>query len=50
MFLLGYLRDAARCKLGKVAVMVLAEDGSNLRRWGGQIWGHPIARILIKTE
>ena len=31
----GIFRDAARCKWGKVAVMVWAEDGSSLRRWVG---------------
>ena len=35
MYLLGYFRDAARCKWGKVAVMVWAGDGSNLGGWGG---------------
>ena len=33
----GIFRDAARCKWGKVAVMVWAEDGSSLRRWRGLI-------------
>ena len=35
MYLLGYFRDAARCKWGKVAVMLWAEDSISLRRWGG---------------
>ena len=35
----GIFRDAARCKWGKVAVMVWAEDDSSLRRWGGlMLW------------
>ena len=31
----GIFRDVARCKWDKGAVMVWAEDGSSLRRWGG---------------
>ena len=39
MFLLGYFRDAAECKWGKVAVMVWAGNGGNLREWGGlMLW------------
>ena len=39
MFLLGYFRNAARCKCGKIVVMVWAGDGSNLREWGGlMLW------------
>ena len=35
----GTFRDAARCRWGKVAIMVWAEDGSSLRRWGGlMLW------------
>ena len=35
----GIFRDAARCKWGKLAVMVWAEDGSSSRRWGGlMLW------------
>ena len=35
----GIFRDAARCKWGKVAVIVWAEDGSSLGRWGGlMLW------------
>ena len=35
----GIFRDVARCKWGKVAVMVWAEDGSSRRRWGGiMLW------------
>ena len=31
----GIFRDGARCKWGKIVVMVWAEDGSSLTRWGG---------------
>ena len=34
-FLLGCFRDAATCQWGKVVVMALVGDGSNLRGWGG---------------
>ena len=35
----GIFKDAARCKWGKVAVMVWAGDGSSLRRLGGlMLW------------
>ena len=34
-FLQEYFRDAAPCQWGRVAVMVWAGDGSNLRGWGG---------------
>ena len=34
MLLLGYFRDAARCKWGKVMVMLWARDGGNLGGWG----------------
>ena len=35
----GIFKDAARCKWGKVAVMVWARDGSSLRRLGGlMLW------------
>ena len=35
----GIFRDAARCKWGKVAVMVWARDGNSLRRLGGlMLW------------
>ena len=36
-FLVGYFRDAATCQWGKIAVMVWARDGSNLRWWGGRM-------------
>ena len=34
-FLQEYFRDAAPSQWGRVAVMVWAGDGSNLRGWGG---------------
>ena len=37
--LLGCSGNAARCKWGKVAVMVWAGRGSNFRGWGGlMLW------------
>ena len=37
--LLGYSKNAARCKWGKVAVMVWTGCGSNSRGWGGlMLW------------
>ena len=37
--LLGRSRNAARCKWGKVAVMVWAGGSSNSRGWGGlMLW------------
>ena len=36
---LEYSRNAARCKWGKVVVMVWAGGGSNFRGWGGlMLW------------
>ena len=38
-FLLGYFGDAVTCHWGRVAVMVWAGEGSNLRQWGGLMLG-----------